>query len=127
MSNNLPQRMWINQPSTQQPLHSMHGQNVLAIYEEHTATMRIYPVQGDIVSLQVPCRVLSEGWRVIEAVDDLETDAIEYAVLKQKMVDCGWVEVHDEDITFIKHARLGMQQSSWAEAISACIEVASEA
>lgn len=55
-------RMWINQPSTLQPLHALHGTNVLAVHE-YDDTMRIYFLSGDCISQQVCRRVLSEGWR----------------------------------------------------------------
>lgn len=50
-------RMWINQPSTHDALHHMHGTNVLA-----APNGRIYPVAGDIISMQVPNNALSQGW-----------------------------------------------------------------
>ncbi len=59
---NLPQRMWVNQPSTLQLLHSLHGKNVLAV-AEHDDVMRIYFVDGPIVSQQAPRNSLSVGWR----------------------------------------------------------------
>lgn len=55
-------RMWINQPSTLEPLHALHGTNVLAIAENPTTT-RIYFLSGNIISQQVSPRCLSEGWR----------------------------------------------------------------
>lgn len=51
-------RMWINQPSTLDPLHKMHGTNVLTADEE-----TVYPVSGETISLMVPRRALSSGWR----------------------------------------------------------------
>jgi hypothetical protein len=55
-------RMWINQPSTLQPLHALHGTNVLAQHE-YDDTMLIYFLSGDKTSQQVFRNVLSEGWR----------------------------------------------------------------
>ena len=54
-------RMYIDQPSTLQPLHALHGTNVLA-EEEADKVMRVYFLSGDIVSQQVPKLCLSEGW-----------------------------------------------------------------
>lgn len=54
-------RMWINQPSTLQPLHKLHGTNVLA-KRDTDATCRVYFLSGDVVSQQVPKGVLSSGW-----------------------------------------------------------------
>lgn len=59
---NAPQHMWINQPSTLQPLHHLHGTNVLAIHETDQ-TMRIYFLSGDAVSQHAPNNTLSPGWR----------------------------------------------------------------
>jgi hypothetical protein len=53
-------RMWINQPSTLQPLHKYHGRNVLA-YKEGTV-YRIYFLSGRVVSMQAPSGCLSLGW-----------------------------------------------------------------
>ena len=51
-----PERMWVNQPSTLQPLHHLHGTNVLAIRDSDSGrssgTMRIYFLSGPIVSQQ---------------------------------------------------------------------------
>lgn len=55
-------RMWINQPSTLQPHHALHGTNVLAQHE-YDDTIRIYFLSGDKVSQQVSKLALSEGWR----------------------------------------------------------------
>lgn len=51
-------RMWVNQPSTQQPLHHMHGTNVLADPDN-----RVYLLSGPVISMQVPPNTLSKGWR----------------------------------------------------------------
>ncbi len=51
-------RMWINQPSTLQEFHRLHGQNVLLDVERET----IYFTSGPVVSMQIPLSVLSPGW-----------------------------------------------------------------
>lgn len=56
------QRMWINQPSTLQPLHHLHGTNVLAAHE-YGSTWRVYFLAGNAVSMQVPHATLSKGWK----------------------------------------------------------------
>lgn len=56
------QRMWINQPSTHQPLHNLHGTNVLATPEGHRI-YRAYFLSGPIHSMQVPLAALSPGWK----------------------------------------------------------------
>ena len=55
-------RMWINQPSTLQKFHALHGTNVLA-ETDYGDTMRIYFLSGDVFSQQVSKSALSEGWR----------------------------------------------------------------
>jgi hypothetical protein len=56
------QRMWVNQPSSLQQFHNLHGTNVLAV-EECVGTMRVYFLSGDIVSQQMPASALSLDWR----------------------------------------------------------------
>lgn len=55
---NMLERMWINQPSTLQPLHEYNRLNVIADLKN----MTVYPVRGSIISMQVPKGVLSKGW-----------------------------------------------------------------
>lgn len=55
------QRMWINQPSSLQPLHNLHGTNVLAVREG--TDWRIYFLNSDVISQQAPLTSLSEGWQ----------------------------------------------------------------
>jgi hypothetical protein len=59
--NNKPKRAWINQPSENQPLHRLHGQNVLAI-REREGIARVYPTSGQVESLEVLENCLSSGW-----------------------------------------------------------------
>ena len=61
MTRNRPQRMWVNQPSTLQPLHHLHGVNVLAV-EENDSCMEIYFLKGPVVSQVAPKEALSPGW-----------------------------------------------------------------
>lgn len=53
-------RLWVNQPSTRQPFHHLHGTRVLG-YHEGTA-WRVYFLDGDTVSQQLPSAALSAGW-----------------------------------------------------------------
>ena len=55
------QRMWINQPSTIQPLHHLHGRRVLAQRESDSVT-RVYFLSGEVINQQVPNLALSPGW-----------------------------------------------------------------
>ena len=55
-------RMWVNQPSTLQPLHHMHGTNVLATRDSDGGA-RVYFLSGPIVSQQMMWEWLSLGWR----------------------------------------------------------------
>lgn len=60
MSTSSISRMWINQPSTIQPLHSLHGTNVLAMTKG--ADCVIYYLSGDTISSVVSRECLSPGW-----------------------------------------------------------------
>jgi len=62
-------RAWINQPSTLQPLHRRHGQNVLAFHEDATHC-RIYFLSGDAASARVPTLCLSPGWHPSNPVNE---------------------------------------------------------
>lgn len=65
-----PERMWINQPSTLQPLHARHGENVLAV-PYTPGSHAVYYLQGDVVSSVVPSNVLSVGWLPPAPVTDI--------------------------------------------------------
>lgn len=54
-------RMWINQPSTLQPYHALHGTHVLALGETDR-TCRVYFLSGPVISQHVDCGALSAGW-----------------------------------------------------------------
>lgn len=56
------QRMWVNQPSTLQEHHDLHGTNVLAC-REYDDTWQVYFLSGDTISRQMLGRALSPGWR----------------------------------------------------------------
>lgn len=58
---NLPVRMWINQPSTLQSLHHLHGTNVLVVHD-YENTYRAYFLSGNIESMQISSMELSKGW-----------------------------------------------------------------
>jgi hypothetical protein len=58
---NLPQRMWVNAPSTHDPMHCHHGERVLAIHD-YGGIARVYPITGEVVSMQMPWRSLALGW-----------------------------------------------------------------
>lgn len=69
---NEAKRMWIDQPSTLQPLHALHGTNVLAIPELDDANMmRIYFLSGPVISSRVPRLCLSNGWGAAEYTRNL--------------------------------------------------------
>ena len=57
----LPTRMWVNQPSTLQPLHDLHGARVLTI-PEREGFRRIYFLAGPVISQEASALCLSEGW-----------------------------------------------------------------
>jgi hypothetical protein len=55
-------RVWVNQPSTLQPYHEWHGQNLLAVVEDERYS-RVYFLSGPVVSMQMLTPALSEGWK----------------------------------------------------------------
>lgn len=55
-------RMWINQPSTLQPLHDLHGKNVLASEEIRPGTVIIYFLLPGNISEECQTSCLSHGW-----------------------------------------------------------------
>lgn len=57
-----PNRAWINQPSTLQPYHNLHGQNVLAIRVDDKWS-RIYFLSDDVWDQEILSLALSKGWR----------------------------------------------------------------
>ena len=75
-----PRRCWINQPSSLQPLHHLHGVRVLAT-KDYGDLDRVYFLDGDVISQVVPRLALVEGWRdaqepvlVVEVEPDYWTD-----------------------------------------------------
>lgn len=70
---NLPRRVWINQPSTLQPDHALDGMNVLAIRDTDTMA-RIYFLSGPIESQQISYLALSEGWLTYDEHDRICQD-----------------------------------------------------
>lgn len=57
-----PQRAWINQPSTLQPLHARHGEKVLVVWE-YDDTFNAFLLQGPTISEQMLGIWLTAGWR----------------------------------------------------------------
>lgn len=61
-------RMWVNQPSTHQPDHEHHGQNVLVMEKEgklvevSKGIVDVWFTQGPIHSMQMFTLGLSDGW-----------------------------------------------------------------
>lgn len=57
-------RMWINQPSTLQPDHALHGTKVLAEKSDFGDHMRrIWFTSGDVISREISVLSLSDGWQ----------------------------------------------------------------
>jgi hypothetical protein len=54
-------RMFVNQPSSLQPHHDLHGARVLAIAETETH-YRVYFTEGSVISMMMTKLALSEGW-----------------------------------------------------------------
>ena len=65
-------RMWINQPSTIQLYHELHGINVLVSLIPYDATkVIVYFLSGPITSQIIPKETLSDRW-----VDDNQNNSI---------------------------------------------------
>lgn len=80
-------RMWINQPSTLQPFHHLHGCRVLATHE-YDDTWRIYFLQGDVISQQISKLALSPGWPTLDYAPDVrETILTGYRKLPTSVQD----------------------------------------
>jgi hypothetical protein len=65
-------RYWINQPSTLQPCHYMHGRNVLALENPPYEFVTVYFVEGPTISARIPKLALSPGWREPRVVESFE-------------------------------------------------------
>jgi len=81
-------RMWIDQPSTLQPLHSLHGTNVLA-QPDTDKVMRVYFLSGDVISQQVPNEALSPGWRTASNPTLTGTHSTPAPAVKPHCSTCG--------------------------------------
>lgn len=57
-------RKWINQPSTSQQLHKLHGTQVLCAENEIDSPLfvTIYFLNGPVISMRVLKICLSDGW-----------------------------------------------------------------
>lgn len=56
-------RMWINQPSTLQDHHHLHGTNVLAVPSQFGDKYKqVYFLSGPVISQEMPVLALSAGW-----------------------------------------------------------------
>lgn len=53
-------RVWINQPSTLQEFHSLHGVRAIADYSKDRDFPTIYFTSGPLISMTVPKNVLSK-------------------------------------------------------------------
>ena len=54
-------RVWVNQPSTLQPMHRWNGMNMLATsYNDYCDV--VYFLEGDSISMVMPKACLSDGW-----------------------------------------------------------------
>lgn len=55
------ERMFVNQPSSLQPHHNLHGARVLAVAETESSH-RVYFTEGPIISMVMTKLALSKGW-----------------------------------------------------------------
>lgn len=56
------ERMWVNQPSSLQPYHNLHGRRVLMVNGMCKKHVLIYFVDGPVVSQMIDRSALSYGW-----------------------------------------------------------------
>lgn len=56
-------RFWINQPSTLQPCHDMHGLNVIAENGD-SEFVDVYFLDGETWSARIQRSALSKGWKI---------------------------------------------------------------
>lgn len=54
-------RMWINQPSTLQPLHELHGTNVL-VNVDLSPYPQVWFLDGPVISMKCDRNALELGW-----------------------------------------------------------------
>lgn len=56
-----PYRAWINQPSTTQPLHALHGKRCIAVkHIPDDGMVDVYFTEGSLHSMRVPKRSISQ-------------------------------------------------------------------
>lgn len=58
------ERYWINQPSTLQEHHKLHGTRVLGAPDDFFGPefYRVYFLEGPVISMLIHERTLSKGW-----------------------------------------------------------------
>jgi hypothetical protein len=61
-------RKWVNQPSTLQQYHKLHGKRVLFDPNEEV----IYFTEGDVISQQIDPLALSDGWNEVNKTNPVE-------------------------------------------------------
>lgn len=54
-------RMWINTPSKIDPLHHLHGKNVLT--NGGRGVIDVWFTEGDVISMRIPYYCLAKGWK----------------------------------------------------------------
>jgi hypothetical protein len=86
-------RMWINQPSTLQPLHARHGTNVLAQPYDGDR-VEVFFLSGEVVSLITSKETLSPGWRPLTPAT--QEEVVEVVVGLHKALD-RMIHKHDPD------------------------------
>ena len=80
-------RMWINQPSTLQPFHSYHGQNVLC-HDTSEKFVRIHFAAGDVISMEIDRAALSPGWQQMKKTkEQVAVDLLAELVRQWQFVD----------------------------------------
>ena len=61
-------RYWVNQPSTLQPHHNLHGVNLIAeTTPDSDGIVRAYMVEGDTISMNIQKGSLCGGWKPVNS------------------------------------------------------------
>jgi hypothetical protein len=104
-------RAWINQPSTSQDYHSLHGKNILVEVPKNKDEiwLRAYFLDGDVVSQFINKNALENGWTTARGQyraiygKDADTEMLRDKVMTMvdNLVDkeVQWSKIKDSDMT----------------------------
>lgn len=127
-------RMWIDQPSSKQELHHMHGQNVLA-NDLGGDYLQVYPVKNKCISMVVGRRALVDGWQTDWTKELIKPEHGRKVLAryknshgKNRIVIAMWIEAHTKEVgefdEFHEHCDYdeGSDQYYWPQGWYECVE-----